>query len=102
MSQSSPATHSKRGRSLLQGNCNVKYSCLQNIIPIHSRQLFCGIVCFQNLIFNLEETLANQASILQAKIEQLNGKKIHTSQGKTGCAFSFQSRIPVCVLFINI
>lgn len=98
MSQSSPATHSKRGRSLLQGNCNVKYSC----IPIHSRQLFCGIVCFQNLIFNLEETLANQASILQAKIEQLNGKKIHTNQGKTGCAFSFQSRIPVCVLFINI
>ncbi|XP_022341531.2 uncharacterized protein LOC111135601 [Crassostrea virginica] len=36
---------------------------------------------YKNLIFNLEETLANQASILQAKIEQLNGKKIHTNQG---------------------
>lgn len=36
---------------------------------------------YKNLILRLEETLTNQTNILQAKIEQLNGKKIQMTQG---------------------
>ncbi|XP_061190417.1 uncharacterized protein LOC133198325 [Saccostrea echinata] len=36
---------------------------------------------YKNLVLQLEETLATQINILQAKIEQLNGKKIQVTQG---------------------
>ncbi|XP_048746161.2 uncharacterized protein LOC125658785, partial [Ostrea edulis] len=36
---------------------------------------------YKNLIFRLEESLTTQTNILQAKIEQLNGKKIYVTQG---------------------
>lgn len=51
-------------------------------------------VFFQNLIFHLEETLTTQTNILQAKIEQLNGKKIYVTQGKKiiDCVNKFQKK----------
>ncbi|XP_062588737.1 uncharacterized protein LOC134250400 isoform X2 [Saccostrea cucullata] len=36
---------------------------------------------YKNIVLQLEETLATQINILQAKIEQLNGKKIQVTQG---------------------
>lgn len=51
-------------------------------------------VFFQNLIFRLEESLTTQTNILQAKIEQLNGKKIYVTQGKkiNDCVNKFQKK----------